>query len=152
MRQNTIKKVSHQTNLKKTKIENFFWSHWAFNSPVEKCSLARVSSGTFFVAPIRVRDHTRSRYETDEFGVFREFSMILVMSLCIFFGCSNSLQKSLGSNIVWVFVCACSIIASFGSESSRKFCMECGIGLGIQYGIWYGIGYSLKIDKFQIKK
>ena len=55
----------------------------AFNSPVGKCSLARVSSGRFFIAP--VRDHTRSRYETNEFGLFRglwAFGAVPTTSAC----------------------------------------------------------------------
>ena len=57
------------TELKNTKIENVFGSHFGVQLTCKKMFLGSRFQWKIFIAS--VRDHTRSRYETNEFGIFR---------------------------------------------------------------------------------
>ena len=57
------------TELKNTKIEHFFGLHFGVQLMCQKMFLGSRFQWEIFIAP--VRDHTRPRYETNEFGVFR---------------------------------------------------------------------------------
>ena len=56
------------TDLKNTKIENFYGSCFGVQLTCGKMFLGSRFQWKIFIAP--VRDHTRSRYETNEFGIF----------------------------------------------------------------------------------
>ena len=57
------------TELKNTKIEHFFGSHFGVQLTCVKMFIGSRFQWKIFIAP--VRDQTRPRYETNAFGLFR---------------------------------------------------------------------------------
>ena len=72
------------TELKNTKIENIIGSHFGVQLTCGKMFLGSRFQWKIFIA--YVRDHTRSRYETDEFFFFvgyRETALYMYSPTCL---------------------------------------------------------------------